>query len=153
MIFELIGALIEGIGDLLGELFEGGAALAAELGTAAVAVGAGAAALGAVIALAELSIDAIKKYLCKRDVAAKIERILNNDQRTLNAMVSSKRLANANKFSISDMDTTVHDVRRTRDGQKVAIVRVLHPVGRVYHDVVIAGNKNIDVQAGLKINL
>lgn len=154
MIFELIGGLLEWgaevIGDLLGEsageLIGAGAEMAAELGTAVVAVGVGAAALGAIVALAELSLEAIKKWLYSAKVASRIEDILNKNPQTLAAL--GHKLQNAPKFSLSQMKKVVHEVKRTQDGQTVATIRVTHPLSGVYTDVRVAGNTNKNVYEG-----
>lgn len=156
MPFEFLGILIEGIVDFVGDLFsEGGemlagaAELAAEVGTSVVAIGAGAMALGAIVALAELTVNTIRNYLNSKQVAKKIEDILNNDEETLKALLPKERLAGANKCSIGEMYKSVHSVRKTSDGQTVATVRIVHPKSGVYLDAPIAGNKATGIYEGL----
>lgn len=148
---EMIGDLLEGAADSAGELLDSGAELAATLGTAVVAVSAAATAMGAVIALAELSVDAIRKWLNSKNIASQIENILNNDPHTLESMLPEERLRGANKFSISQMKKIVHKVEKTPDGlQSVATIRIVHPCG-VYYDAVVAGNSVKDVYKGVTI--
>ena len=151
--FDFLGEIIEGATELLSEVFGGGiagdamAALAMELGTTVVTIGAGAVALGALIALAELTVDSIKKYLNSRK--SDIEDALNNDPETLKRFLPKERLAGANKFSLSQMKKVVHKMQRTSDGQTVATVRISHPVSGVYLDAPIAGNQVKGVYQGL----
>lgn len=153
--FDLLGDLVELVTDLFsdggGDLLAGAADLALEIGTDIVAIGAGAAAIGAIVALAELTRDTIRKYLASKAVASQIEDILNNDENTLNKFVPEERLRGAHKYSISQMTKVVDKIEKTADGQSVATVRVVHPRSGVYLDAKIAGNHMSGVYEGLTL--
>lgn len=155
MPLDFISGLIEGLVDVIEEVAEvvfgnsDAAALAVELGTSVVAIGAGAAAIGACVALAELTVDTLRKFINSRDVSKKIEDALNNDEKTLKLLISKDQLAGAHVCRIGDMKKVVHSVKRTPDGQTVATVRITHPKSGACLDAHIAGNKVSGVYEGL----
>lgn len=159
LIFDFLGdaadAVISGAveafsgSEVLGEM---AAELAAELGTAAVAVGAGAVALGAVAAFAELTAETLKKFIQSKQIADQIVDALNNDPVT-RACLTENKLENAPKYKISDisdMHRKVENVEKTADGQEVVTIRVTHPISLVYTDVCVAANTCKGIYKGME---
>lgn len=145
----VIGSTVEAISGS-GVLGEMAAELAAELGTAVVAVGAGAVALGAVIAFADLTAEKLKKFICSKQMGDQLADILNDDPTTL-ARLTEKKLENAPRYSIHDMIRRVENLEKTTDGQTVVKVRVIHPISQVYTDVSVAANECKGIYKGLEI--
>lgn len=144
----VIGGVVEAISGS-GVLGEMAAELAAELGTAAVAIGAGAVALGAVAAFADLTAEKLKKFICSKQIANQIVDILNNDPATI-AFLTENKLENAHVCSISDMLKKVERLEKTAEEQNVVTVRVTHPISHVYTDVSVAANECRGIYEGLK---